>query len=388
MSDAAGVRHGTVHVWSDDQKTTLIENGQTFALSDLTEDGGTLRALWVEGVEASGGLRDVVFTLQYPADEPITEDVVKFTVVGVNVLQDGEDITGSTRTEIVGKRINLAAQVLPQAVTVNAHQWQIPGEKVDDFVVSPDFTSGHKVTFNEGDLQKDSLDFCWVDGADGRVVRDQVHTQYGNFTGQATFDVKRPVVSPTVELGGVGISEDEPAYYLALRFGQPKPHVPGFKMNCAVQIPQGFGGETCFAQIYRRCQTWDGGSPHIEQGIDPMRNPGEPPTHWQYAWLEGLRVDYVEDYPAYELTWPHSGLEVRDGSQAAKGPIRMWYMYNPTTPDSIWVPLLVVDWHWSGKAHSDGGTWLLDLLDPPDPPGAATVNPTNEFPDWDRIIPE
>ena len=43
MSDAAGVRHGTVHVWSDDQKTTLIENGQTFALSDLNAGTGKAR---------------------------------------------------------------------------------------------------------------------------------------------------------------------------------------------------------------------------------------------------------------------------------------------------------------------------------------------------------
>ena len=73
-------------VWEDAQKTVAITNGQTFAISDLNEGTGLAqRDLYVEGVKASGGLRDVVFTLQYPADDRITEDVVKFTVYEVGL---------------------------------------------------------------------------------------------------------------------------------------------------------------------------------------------------------------------------------------------------------------------------------------------------------------
>jgi hypothetical protein len=310
-------------------------------------------------------------------------------VAELHILQDGNDITRTTHPEIVGKRINLASEVLPQDLPVNSHQWQIPGEKVKDFVVSQDFTSGHKVDLASADLNDASLDFCWVDGADGRVVSCQVGTPLGAAGGQATFDVKRPTGTVSSEIGQAEINEFGGDFVYALRLGSPED--AGVKFECTFQMPEGFeGGNTCFVQVYRRWLQWNGNTPETPWGLDPHRDAAGNPVDWRYQYNANIPVVYADDAPAYPLTIWHNTIEVHDGSTLhVEAPIRMWYMFRPDGPGSVWVPLLLVSWHWSGKAHREflSNTWVEVALNPADPPATTVTVPTDEWPEWTSIIP-
>jgi hypothetical protein len=55
-------------------------------------------------------------------------------------------------------------------------------------------------------------------------------------------------------------------------------------------------------------------------------------------------------------------------------------MFQPDSPDSIWVPLCKVHWWWSGEAVQElGEGWILEESD-------CSQNPTGEdtttYPDW------
>ena len=64
----------------------------------------------------------------------------------------------------------------------------------------------------------------------------------------------------------------------------------------------------------------------------------------------------------------------------------MFLMYKPNATDAMFVPLLVVNWYWMGKAQSaDGRDWEVVV-------GSTgnSINPvftaTTVFPEWDKFM--
>ena len=64
---------------------------------------------------------------------------------------------------------------------------------------------------------------------------------------------------------------------------------------------------------------------------------------------------------------------------SASDSFTMWLMYNPGGTDSIWVPLRLTNWSWSGTATRSGSIWELTG-------SSNTANPsssaTTTFPEW------
>ncbi|MFO7956919.1 MAG: hypothetical protein R6X33_07440, partial [Candidatus Brocadiia bacterium] len=332
--------------------------------------------VYVEGRNASGALRDLVFVADTTCAGLQMEDRIRATVIDVDIKQDGSVISGTTHSEIVGKRISLTGEVLPTGLSVSNEQWTIPGERIADFYVGPHDANEPENSYVPGevveltDLSDSSTSFYWVDGADGREVTYDVTVEGRPFQAVAIFDVKRPTATMDCTTGHVVVHEEHGDWFAALRFGDPTIQEDGIRFECTVNVPQGFTGSTCFVQLY---------SLHHRLRDDS-------PLHlWQYK--QGSGLDHTFPYAIGTITEDSPGLELYDGDDMAEvdDSATMWFMFKPSVVegDAIWVPLRKVDWWWQALAVKDGDEWELDS-------GANSVDPestdTTEFPEWTSNI--
>jgi hypothetical protein len=66
----------------------------------------------------------------------------------------------------------------------------------------------------------------------------------------------------------------------------------------------------------------------------------------------------------------------------------MWKFGGNLFPNSIWVPICVTNWWWSGDASLDvNGMWRLNNSPDDHSPDPGSVN-TTDFPTWTRAYPE
>src|SRR5258705_12580728 len=108
-----------------------------------------------------------------------------------------DDITGDTKTVIVGQQIPLSVEVVGTEKEVSNIQWSVPGTRIANFVGS--VTSG---TVTEvSNFQASPLTFYWTDAGDNRQVTLGCRIGTTQFDKSATFNVKRPSATVTTETG-------------------------------------------------------------------------------------------------------------------------------------------------------------------------------------------
>jgi hypothetical protein len=59
-----------------------------------------------------------------------------------------------------------------------------------------------------------------------------------------------------------------------------------------------------------------------------------------------------------------------------------WLMFQPSDTNSIWAPLVQVDWNWSGDAVLTNGTWTLVSYSNPDPTVINSTTPPAWTSNW------
>jgi len=287
-------------------------------------------------------------------------DKVHVTAVSVKIKQDGNDITDTTHNEIVGKQINLTGEVLPQGLTVDSHEWTIPGIRIEDYIANNDYGQVVELT----GLDEPSVSYYWVDGGDGRQVQYTVSVLGTACSAEATFDVKRPTATMSTSTSSVDINEGSGEYYYGLRFGDPTttPVTPGIEFNCAADIPDGFEGTTELVQLYTYNRT--------------RERPGKSQA------LEATGLDNVFPYGlgTSDDDMPDQGLETDWDKVTVNDSATMWFIFKPSGAGAIWVPLRKVDWSWEGTAHRvQGNEWTLDTADNSENPSSVD---TTEHPQW------
>lgn len=259
------------------------------------------------------------------------------TVVSVKIKQDGTDITGTTHNVIVGQKISLTAEILPAGTSTTNNQWTIPGTRIANYVVqytdqlSPTTATVTSLT----NLTATSVDFYWVDGADGRTVTFSFKVSGKSFNAGATFNVKRPTTQITSTTGAVSINT---AFgNLEMSFGTPTAR--GIVFSGEVSIPQGFSGDTQWVQVVTISKTRT-----LTDGTVQTASGSGLDTYYPYPGND--------DSPGVDLTSSYTQRTVNDGYQT-------YLMFKPSIANSIWVPLRVLSWSWSGTATLSGGTWNL-----------------------------
>lgn len=288
---------------------------------------------------------------------------IELFAVKIIIKQNDNDITDTTHDEIVGKRIYLTAEVQPLDIPVTRREWTIPGKKVADYICS--LSSATVVEFTN--TKNISTDFCWVNGAEGRVVKHSVVAPDGSkFEGKATFNVKKPTSTMTTSTGTVAADSNFNLPGIWLHYGDGGYH-PGILFTQSTTNPPGISGETAYWQVVITSN-----SSRKADGI------------WDNIYLSnlldtrGLAIAYSNN----PVTSDSPGLRLDNGNcteAKVSDEFRMWLMFKPDEPDSIWVPLRSVAWSWSGKAKKKNSKWQLT--------GAHnTVNPrssdTTNFPIW------
>ncbi len=350
----------------------LKNNGTTYQTGDLPKD------LWVQGDVASENVRDAVLRL-FTTTAGGTYDDVKFTVVDLKILQNGQDITNTTHDEIVGKKISLERQLLPDGLVGGFAALDDPRGDNRKLLVGPGDDEHGPNTPGEviplGDLTQDSVDFYWKDGGDGRRVIFNVTIAGQDLECAATFDVKRPTATMSTVTGTVTIKQGTQSnYYLGLRFGTQEDS--GITFNCHVDPPAGFQGTCCFVQIYnewKRRNVSGFWSRMTGVGLD-TRFPYGP------SWFP-LQFDpnpIARDSPDIQLLSQWDNVEVQDTAT-------MWLMFKPEGNDSIWVPLRKVWWFWRASATNDGGAWGIDQGSASNSDDPESLD-TTEYPEWTENI--
>lgn len=286
------------------------------------------------------------FSTSYTIQSPTTT----LNVIKVNIkLPDGTDITNTTRDVVVGQKISLTTEVLPSGTTFSNPQWTIPGTRIADYVVTcngtgtppqcQNPTSG--VVTQLSDLTTSTMDYYWVDGGDGRQVQYTIAINSQTVTGTSTFNVKRPTASVTTSTGSVQVGT---AWgFLSMSFGTPT--TPGISFSQSVTMPSGFTGSTQWVQI-----------------ANALRRRQDNAGNWERA--QGSGIDTTYPYDSGTSTSDSPGTPVLTGSYAretADDSFQMYLMFRPSvgSTDTIWVPLRVVNWSWSGDTSRTGTTWSL-----------------------------
>jgi len=252
-------------------------------------------------------------------------------VASVRITQDGANITGTTQDVIVGQRIALTAEVLPSGTSSNHNQWTIPGTRVADYAVSADTGMVTPLT----NLSTLSVNFCWVDGADGRQVTFSCKVSGKQLTAQATFNVKRPTVTFTSTSVG-GVACDSACGEQSVHYGCTEAS-PGVTFSLTnLMIPAGFSGDTQLVQLVNtttRTKLKTSGMRLTKSG-----------SHL---------LDTTFPYGIFYDT-PGEPFDTGDLQITTNDSFTMYVIFKPSFENSIWVPLRKISWSWAGDGNLSG----------------------------------
>jgi transglutaminase-like putative cysteine protease len=320
-------------VYCADSTPIILDSSLT-----ITCDSGTFTQPWhidtgftAKSLADSYGGGDYSVTI---SADGITKCTSSFTVVQVVIKQGGQAISNTTHDEIVGKRIDLAAEIKPTSLAVTTRGWTVPGNRVADYAASSMSASVTALTT----LDQSTVQFYWVDGADGRDVKHAVTVNGHMCMGVATFNVKRPTATVTTTTGTVAV--DSAWGDLELHCGSPTSPCTTFSRS--ITVPSGFSGSTQWVQIVstlRRRQLNNG-------TFERLTGSGLLDTKYPYDTSAS-----TNDSPGEPLTPAF----LQDG---ASDIFAMHLMFKPSGT-AIWVPLSRVDWSWAGQATRTGANWSL-----------------------------
>ncbi len=314
-----------VHVWDDAQKTQAITNGQTFAISDLNEGTGfAQRDLYVEGVAASEGLRDIVFTLQYPAEDPITDDVVKFTVVqadldveGLNEAQEDDPgpLVGRRHDGNEAPRRKITLQkVLPEAWTGGVSLMALPPD--DRLKVYDAAEGGNEVDCDgHGNELPSAEPACGPVGAGGRGQRYHARRRPAPADergGYAHDDVHFTVVDVDLEAPGVQESDEEnpgvllgvgATHALTVHDPQPSGHLPA---DSELQVS--WTGDA-YVDVWKDAGCTEAVGNPATFTLAELRAPGSP---WTQLYVEGKDTSGQARDVSITLRYLHPAFQPED----------------------------------------------------------------------------
>jgi hypothetical protein len=332
----------------------------------------------------------------------------------IRLLKEGQwvDVTGETQTIVVGEQIRLDALAITDSGDMQQGQWSIPGKTIKNFIVTHEGNniSGKAVTLKEEDLKNPEITFYWWDRSKKSLSVNYTATVQGKaMTAETQFDVKEPDIRVRTEIPpGAWVIQNTPDYdpqnqackdYINL-FYDPTDQGKDFSIKFSHSpLPAQFPGDTQYVQIVKRTYQYErtqGGNCQEDKdlmGIDTtypyakgpetVDNPGAP---MPYKCLRMGKVKIGNKlYDACEQFDTNTDSDYRI-KFLTENDFEMILMFKPDKPQSIFVPLRVIDWSWKADLHREADTdpWNWD--------GSSikvTKNTEAEkFPEWNHVSPE
>lgn len=288
------------------------------------------------------------------------------------------EITGAKATVSVGEKMSLGVKYTKEWGALKTVEWTIPGKVVKNY--TGNFTEGKVEAFTPPASSVFTVDFYWVDGADGRTVQAKcVFTSEGkdvNKTLTTNFDVKRPKLdSYTSTTGSVKIEGDRMGFFgpgitwtakvspngasagliaFVQRIKPERVRVPGKKLSSGgTFVLDGAAGKT---KIFygQRTEALSGGQATLSSNDSPSNS--------LLLFPEALKTTGDDHFEIY-------------------------VMYQSSVANSIWVPLGMLPWNWKGEAQRATVTDAWAMHGTP----SFAVNPggsdTLDFPEWTQYYP-
>lgn len=318
------------------------------------------------------------------------------------------DITDETQTVVVGEQIRLEALAITGSDDVQQGQWSIQGKTVKQFEGKE--TSGGPLDLKEEDLKNPKITFYWWDKSKKSFsVTYKTTVQGKQITAETLFNVKEPDIRVRTEIPpGTWIIDNTPDFdaqnkkctdFINL-FYDPTDQNKDFSIKFSHgPLPAQFPGETQYVQIvnriYQKEVTGMGSCTEGEdlKGIDTtypyskgpktVDNPGAPMP------FKCLRIGNVEIqnelYDACDQfdTNVDSDYRVKFLTEME---FEMTLMFKPNKPQSIFVPLRVIDWSWKADLRradwNDPWKWEDSSI------SAKNDREAEKFPEWKHVSPE
>ncbi|MCC6536115.1 MAG: carboxypeptidase regulatory-like domain-containing protein [Bryobacterales bacterium] len=266
----------------------------------------------------------------------------------------GAVISGTTVQKVVGNKIRLGLQTRPLGHAISSPQWTIPGTRVKGYTQSA--AAGTKTDVTAADLQAPTIDFHWIAGG-SHVVQASAQVAGATLTATVTFTILAPTdLSMTSVTGAVGVGNPGfPGSGTELHFGTNA--TPGITWTFTAKAPAGGAGQIAGTQLANT----------LRLRTDPTAVPPLQTFSSGGAWMLDNTVPYAaavaiaagasatwtsDDTPGTPLTAPYVQRSVTDSFQ-------IYFMYQSSEADSIWVTLGLLTWNWNGQADLAAGVWSL-----------------------------
>jgi hypothetical protein len=290
----------------------------------------------------------------------------------LHILQDGNDVTDSNVTAIVGQQINLTCGLVasdgstPPAIT--NFQWMVPGITFSDYVASAESA----VLYTDFLKTTNQVNYYWVDGGSKQVSCD-VTVAGETLKAQATFNVLRPTAQIITTGGQVSLDTSNDAG-LRLHCGVVFAQVGILFDVTNLSVPSQFAGNTNITWIQmaiaqNRQEQTDAGAWYQKRGTNLCDGGVALGSPFPYGFDDTFRYPITTDSPQSRNLADKIAVNYSDTFD-------MWLMYQPN--GGKWVPLQKVTWHWDGVGNWNGTNWVMTShTDPGNPSGSdTTVHPT------------
>jgi Carboxypeptidase regulatory-like domain len=290
-------------------------------------------------------------------------------------------ISEKTTDRIIGQKVQVQVRVKGGGKTISKIQWSIPGETVKDYIQTID--RAIKTDLPSGDLESEAVAFYWI-GAGNKTV--QVSASVDGVA-QSPFAAKFNVLAPTdirmsSETGKletfVSAAHD---HTLWLGYGDASPGAKhGIDFKCAATGPPGGDGQIAGTQLANP----DRSLTQNNDVVGKFTSAGSflLDTSVPYDTAKPIRAGTVANWEASDS--PGGNLRPERKRRSFNDKFRMYFMYRPAGPDSIWVTLARLDWDVAGAATRTGdpsaNNWSqpVDVSATPNPGGVAST----ELPVW------
>jgi hypothetical protein len=302
------------------------------------------------------------------------------------IEQDGEDITyefrkNNVQEEIAGKKINLMGKVKPSHLKASDHEWTLPdGKYLKEFRASED--KGEKVELEDSDKKKQEVKFHWYDEGDKLKLIYSADVEGEKLFAEALFNVKKPEIAMRAE-----IPEGEFTFARVTYLDEEGNKVTGDELiydptseSYSIKfthdpLPNQFPGKTQYVQLVHTVGRVEKHKDVLDLCLEINK--------------KGLDKTYPYS-PGPEATdAPGVPVKYLDLNISVKNHYEMYLMFKPEGEGSIFVPLRVMDWDWTGLAERKGinDKFKWDVLgskirkDPQD-------RKAEDYPEWDLRMHE
>ncbi len=277
-----------------------------------------------------------------------TTTEIKLLQVVLEIIdrQTGAVVSGTTQIKIVGQKVELRVRTRPAGLTMTNIQWTVPGQTVKSYTQS--IGAATKTDLSVADLQAVDVDFYWIAGGNQNV---QVAATVAGAV--LTASVQFNVLAPT----GVSFTGEQSETTLGPHFLWPlglnaynaaTGHF-GVQWNASCTAPAGGKGQIAITQLITRnfTTTIAGVAQHmispaqvLDDGLGIQYSGPQPIAAGAAATLTG---NSYADSPSARIL---PGMTVLNCSDQFTD----FFMYKPSTPNSIWVTLSRLTWSWNGAA--------------------------------------